>query len=39
VTAFRLPRKPADTGQEPVDWQRSRRLILEQARPLVSIVA
>ncbi len=39
ATAYRLPCEQADTGQEPVGWQRWRRQLLEQTRDLVIIFA
>jgi hypothetical protein len=39
ATAYRLQCEQADTGKEPVGWQRWRRQLLEQTRDLVIIFA
>jgi hypothetical protein len=39
ATAYRLPCEPADTGSEPVGWQRWRRQLLEQTRDHVIVFA
>jgi len=39
ATAYRLPCEQADTGKEPVGWQRWRRQLLEPTRAIVIIVA
>jgi hypothetical protein len=39
ATAYRLQSEQADTGKEPVGWQRWRRQLLEKTRDLVIIFA
>jgi hypothetical protein len=39
VTAYRLQGEQADTGQEPVGWQRWRRQLLQQTRDKVIVFA
>jgi hypothetical protein len=39
ATAYRLPGAHADTGHEPVGWQRWRRQLLEQTRAHVIVLA
>jgi hypothetical protein len=39
ATAYRRQGEPADTGDEPLGWQRWRRQLLEQTRDQVMVVA